>query len=79
MPIPRTAEQPGRAGAANARPANAETSVRISRADLPLHCPLPGTALWASHPRVFIPIDEAADGRGRCPYCGTEFILEDAG
>ena len=29
---------------------------RVSRAELPLHCPLPGTSLWNSHPRVFLPI-----------------------
>ena len=58
--------------------ANAETSVRVTRADLPLHCPMPRAALWASHPRVFIPIDETEDGRYQCPYCGTIYILEDA-
>lgn len=74
MPNPRTSEQQG-----NYQPANAQTSVHVRRADLPLHCPLPGTALWASHPRVFIPIEEAADGRMQCPYCGTQFVLDAAG
>jgi uncharacterized Zn-finger protein len=49
---------------------------RVSRADLPLHCPMPGTSLWNSHPRVFLPIEEA--GESVCPYCGTRYVLADA-
>lgn len=47
----------------------------ITKADLPLHCPMPGTALWNSHPRVFLPID--VTGEERCPYCGTLYVLKD--
>jgi uncharacterized Zn-finger protein len=72
MPNPRTAEHQERF-----KQANAETTVRVLRAELPLNCPTPHTALWASHPRVYLPIDESADGRTRCPYCGTIYILED--
>ena len=46
---------------------------RVTRDDLPLHCPMPGTALWNSHPRVFLPIEEA--GTAVCPYCGTRYVL----
>jgi uncharacterized Zn-finger protein len=49
----------------------------IKQADLPLHCPQPGTSLWNSHPRVFLPINETKNGRIRCPYCGTEYVLTD--
>jgi uncharacterized Zn-finger protein len=49
---------------------------RVSRADLPLHCPMPGTSLWNSHPRVFLPVEEA--GMVACPYCGTVYVLEEA-
>jgi uncharacterized Zn-finger protein len=28
-------------------------------------------------PRVYLAIDEAPDGRIRCPYCGTVYLLED--
>ena len=56
---------------------NAETEITVTHADLPLHCPTPKMALWASHPRVFLPIDETEDGRYMCPYCGTRFILQD--
>jgi uncharacterized Zn-finger protein len=72
MPNPHTAEHQDQC-----RPANAHTSVALTRADLPLHCPQSGTALWASHPRVFIPIEDAPDKRMICPYCGTEYILRD--
>jgi uncharacterized Zn-finger protein len=72
MPNPRTAEQQERF-----KPANAETTVRVRRSQLPLNCPTPHTALWASHPRVYLPIDESPDGRMRCPYCGTIYVLED--
>jgi len=48
----------------------------VTRDDLPLHCPTPDSPLWASHPRVFIPIEES--GEASCPYCGTQFKLEGA-
>lgn len=47
----------------------------ITRADLPLHCPLSSMTLWNSHPRVFLPIE--ASGKERCPYCGTVYTLKD--
>jgi uncharacterized Zn-finger protein len=47
--------------------------IEITRAQLPLHCPMPATALWNSHPRVFLPIEET--GEARCPYCGTLYVL----
>jgi uncharacterized Zn-finger protein len=42
---------------------------------LPIHCPMPGTSLWNSHPRVYIPVEET--GSAKCPYCGCEYILKD--
>lgn len=71
MPNPHTAEHPQQY-----RPANDRRIVEVTRRDLPLHCPMSGTALWASHPRVFLPIADAPDGRVVCPYCGTEFQLQ---
>ena len=56
---------------------NATQRFEISRKDLPLHCPLPGTSLWDSHPRVYIPIEDTEDGRMICPYCSTEYVLID--
>lgn len=54
--------------------ANSETLVEVSRADLPLHCPTPDVALWNSHPRVFIPLEESEEAK--CPYCGTVYRLK---
>ena len=54
---------------------SAETVFRIKKEQLPLHCPLPEMSLWNQHPKVYIPLDKK--GQGKCPYCGTEYILED--
>ena len=43
----------------------------VTQADLPLHCPLPGSPLWARHPRVFL--DVLKSGEATCPYCGTNY------
>lgn len=56
---------------------NITNEVTISRADLPLHCPTNVTALWCAHPKVFLAIEEAEDGKVRCPYCGTLYLLKD--
>lgn len=37
-------------------------------------CPNPKMPLWSGHPRVFI--DVAAAGEGKCPYCGTVYRLK---
>jgi len=55
---------------------NAENRYEVSHADLPLSCPMPGMALWNSHPKVFLPIE--AEGVAKCPYCGAQFSLIDA-
>ena len=50
----------------------------MTRADLPLHCPLPSMYLWNSHPKVYLPIE--VTGEATCPYCSTGYRLaEDAG
>jgi len=56
-------------------PANTQARYEIAREDLPLHCPMPGMALWNSHPRVYLPIDKS--GQERCPYCGAVYVLKD--
>ncbi|MCP4469450.1 MAG: zinc-finger domain-containing protein [Gammaproteobacteria bacterium] len=53
---------------------NARSAVEVKPDDLPIHCPMPGTSLWNSHPRVYIPVQEN-DGEGKCPYCGTMFKI----
>lgn len=53
---------------------NTQNYYKVARDDLPLHCPLPGSSLWNSHPRVYLPIEET--GAAKCIYCGAEYILE---
>lgn len=52
---------------------NAQNRYEITRADLPLHCPMGGMSLWNSHPRVYLPIE--ATGQAKCPYCGAQYVL----
>jgi len=58
-------------------PANAQNRYEVTRADLPLSCPMPGMTLWDSHPRVYLPIEDS--GEERCPYCGAVYVLKDWG
>ena len=53
----------------------AQNRYEVTRADLPLSCPMPGMSLWNSHPRVYLPIE--ASGEERCPYCGAVYVLKD--
>jgi len=56
----------------------AQAAVELTAKDLQGHgvvfCPNPKMALWSGHPRVFI--DVATAGEGRCPYCGTVYRLK---
>ena len=70
MANPNTAAQTG------LKVPNNETRIVVSQADLPVHCPMEGSSLWNSHPRVFIPVETT--GSAKCPYCGTEYVLEKA-
>jgi len=54
---------------------NAETRYEVTKADTPLHCPMPNSSLWNSHPKVFLPIEDT--GHANCPYCGAEYVLVD--
>lgn len=54
---------------------NAKNLYEVTRADLPLSCPMPGMALWNSHPKVYLPIE--ATGQAKCPYCGASYQLAD--
>ncbi|MEP7098835.1 MAG: zinc-finger domain-containing protein [Dokdonella sp.] len=55
--------------------ANAESRYEVTRAMLPVSCPLPSMALWNSHPRVYMPL--ADEGTCKCPYCGALYVLID--
>lgn len=48
----------------------------IHKEALPLSCPSEHSQLWREHPRVYLPIEEAKDGKISCPYCGQEYILK---
>ena len=54
---------------------NADNHYDVTRADLPLSCPMPAMQLWNSHPKVYIPVEET--GEGTCPYCSAVFKLVD--
>jgi len=54
---------------------NQDSRIEVTRNILPVHCPLKGSSLWNSHPRVYIPVEET--GSATCPYCGAEYILID--
>jgi len=47
----------------------------VTVADLPFSCPKRDERVWDGHPRVYLPIEET--GRVVCPYCGTEYKLEE--
>lgn len=55
--------------------ANAARRYEVTRADLPLSCPMPDMKLWNSHPRVYLSIEKT--GSAKCPYCSADFILVD--
>ena len=38
---------------------NASTLVEVTADELPMHCPTPEASLWNSHPRVYIPLEDA--------------------
>ena len=54
---------------------NAQNRYEVTRADLPLSCPMPGMQLWNSHPRVYLAIEKT--GQAVCPYCSAEYVLKD--
>jgi uncharacterized Zn-finger protein len=55
-------------------PANTQTQYEITEKDLPLSCPSPVMALWNSHPRVYLDIEDT--GWAKCGYCGAEYTLK---
>jgi uncharacterized Zn-finger protein len=55
----------------------AEKEHRVTKADLPLCCPMPGMEEWRMHPRVFLPLEQQK--KATCPYCGKRYILVSVG
>lgn len=48
----------------------------ITVADLPLSCPPRDKRVWDAHPRVYLPIEDEADGEVVCPYCEALYVLK---
>lgn len=69
MPNPDTAAQ------SDIKQSCTESVYEVKASDLPVHCPMEGTSLWNSHPRVYIPLDNATEAK--CPYCGALYKLVD--
>ncbi|MEO8670661.1 MAG: zinc-finger domain-containing protein [Tahibacter sp.] len=61
--------------AATLLPANAQNRYEVTRADLPLSCPMPGMRLWDAHPKVYLAIEDEG-GESVCPYCGAHYVLK---
>ena len=59
---------------ADTRATDAQAAVELDAKDLPAFCPSPKMPIWSGHPRVFIDVTHA--GEGRCPYCGTTYRLK---
>lgn len=55
-------------------PACTEQEYVVTKADLPVSCPMDEMALWNAHPKVYLPI--AKSGRETCPYCGAVYVLK---
>jgi uncharacterized Zn-finger protein len=53
---------------------NDKNHYEITKADLPLHCPMDGMSLWNSHPKVYLSLDKT--GKAKCPYCGADYTLK---
>jgi len=53
--------------------ANTEKVYHVKPSDLPISCPGKDMALWNSHPKVFLPIEET--GEAVCEYCGAKYVL----
>ena len=51
-----------------------QSYVEVTAQDLPLTCPMPGSSLWNSHPKVGLAFGQ--DGQVRCPYCGTLYRFQ---
>ncbi len=54
---------------------NTQTSITITKQDLPLQCPMPDMVKWNAHPRVFLKIEKEPNQEITCPYCSTHYKL----
>jgi len=54
---------------------NSKNYYEVTKADLPLSCPMPEMYTWNSHPKVYLPIEET--GTAMCPYCSATYHLQE--
>lgn len=54
---------------------NTSETIVVTKADLPICCPMPGKPLWSAHPRVYLPLKEP--GEVYCPYCSAKYVFQD--
>ncbi len=47
----------------------------LYKVDLPFFCPPKNERIDIAHPKVFL--DFSKNNKVRCPYCSTEYVLED--
>lgn len=47
----------------------------VTENTMPVVCPPRDERVWDAHPRVYLNLNE--QGEVACPYCGTEFILQE--
>ena len=69
MPNPQTATQEG------LDTPNDTMTYEVSRDILPIHCPMPGTSLWNSHPRVYIPVEETGRQNALIVAVNTTWLI----
>ncbi|WP_223789886.1 zinc-finger domain-containing protein [Marinicella meishanensis] len=55
--------------------ANTEKVYHVKSSDLPISCPTKEMAVWNSHPKVYLPLEQS--GEAVCEYCGAKFIVKD--
>ncbi|MEM9103517.1 MAG: zinc-finger domain-containing protein [Pseudomonadota bacterium] len=51
---------------------------QVTKSQLPLCCPMPGSPIWDMHPKVYLAIEDTPDGKITCPYCGAVYHLVDS-
>ena len=54
---------------------NSGKRYELTESELPVHCPMPGSSTWNSHPKVYLPVKENG-GSAICPYCSAEYVLK---
>lgn len=51
-----------------------QTTRQVTKAELPLSCPLENSGSVTAHPRVFLPLSDD-NRKEKCPYCSAQYEL----